>query len=140
MDMQQKQIAAGETIFTEGESGDLAYLIATGTVGIFRTVDGEESLLGELEAGQLFGEMALISDKPRTATAKAQTDVVCFEVPNLVFETELNGSSALMRSLVHNLIGHTRSLMDRLDQGEEEDEVPKAIFHYPDDHKTYHTK
>ncbi len=84
MDMQQKQIAAGETIFTEGESGDRAYLIATGTVGIFRTVDGEESLLGELEAGQLFGAMALYSNKTRTAPANAQTDVGCFEMANVV--------------------------------------------------------
>jgi CRP-like cAMP-binding protein len=70
---------------------------------------------GNLEAGQLFGEMALIGDKPRTATAKAASDCLCFELPHKVFESELTDSSAPMRSLVHNLIGHIRSLMDKLD-------------------------
>ncbi|MBO32558.1 MAG: hypothetical protein CMM74_06215 [Rhodospirillaceae bacterium] len=49
--------------------------------------------------------MALISDKPRTATAAAKGDVVCFIVPQVVFQIELDESSALMKSLVLNLIG-----------------------------------
>ncbi len=137
MDMPQRRFSQGDIIFKEGDLGDTAYLVATGAVGIFRSVDGEETLLGEVEAGQLFGEMALIGDKPRTATARAAADCLCFEVPHKVFESELSDSSALMRSLVHNLIGHIRSLMDKLGEDEEEDEVPAAIYHIPEDFKTY---
>ncbi len=135
--MPQKQFSQGEIIFKEGDLGDTAYLVASGADGIYSLVDGEETLLGEVEAGQLFGEMALIGDKPRTATARAAADCLCFEVPHRVFESELTDSSALMRSLVHNLIGHIRSLMDKLDEDEEEDEVPAVIYHVPDDYKTY---
>jgi len=135
--MEQKAFADGEVIFSEGDSGEEAFLVATGSVEISRNVDGEGQVLGTIEAGHLFGEMALISDKPRTATATAKGNTVCFLVPKLVFQAELDGSSALMKSLVINLISHVRSLMERLEAGEEEDETPGVIFHYPSDHKTY---
>jgi hypothetical protein len=58
-------------------------------------------------------------------------------VPQKVFDSELQGSSALMRSLVINLIAHIRSLMGQLDDARKTDEEPDVIFHYPTDHKTY---
>ena len=85
----------------------------------------------------MFGEMALISDKPRSATAIAAKDSICVLVPQVVFDSELQGSSALMRSLVINLIGHIRSLMGQLEAAKKVDEELDVIFHYPSDHKTY---
>jgi len=68
--------------------------------------DGETVVLGENKAGSLFGEMALISDLPRSATAMVKEQCVVYLVPRTVFETELGGTSALMRSLVLKLINH----------------------------------
>jgi CRP-like cAMP-binding protein len=50
--------------------------------------------------------MALISDLPRSATAMVKEQCVVYLVPRTVFETELGGTSALMRSLVLKLINH----------------------------------
>ena len=85
----------------------------------------------------MFGEMALISDKPRSATATAAEVTICVLVPQVVFDSELQGSSALLRSLVLNLVGHIRSLMAQLDEAKKVDEEPDVVFHYPSDHKTY---
>lgn len=62
----------GQTIFREGEPGDRLYIVVEGQVDI---VTGSR-ILETVEAGGILGEMALIDDKPRSATAIARTDCV----------------------------------------------------------------
>ena len=62
--------AAGQTIFSQGDSGEAMYVVIEGKVAL--TVNG--TLVEELEAGGLFGELALIDTAPRIATAVASTD------------------------------------------------------------------
>lgn len=58
-----------EEIFAEGDTGDGAYFILDGSVSVIAfTSDFKEIVLGELGAGQIFGEMALIDDKPQSAS------------------------------------------------------------------------
>ena len=62
---------AGEALFQEGDQGDRAYVVQEGNVDIVKNgVDGEV-ILGTVEKGGIFGEMALIDDQPRMATAIA---------------------------------------------------------------------
>ncbi|MAF48157.1 MAG: cyclic nucleotide-binding domain-containing protein [Rhodospirillales bacterium] len=138
--MDQKQYTAGECIFEENADGDTAFLLASGVIEISRIVDGEDTVLGQIEAGQIFGEMALITDQPRTATARAKQDSVCFLVPQEAFQSELDSSSALMKSLVINLIRHIRSLMDQLDDATKNSAPPDVVFHQPESFKSYKVK
>lgn len=64
-----QSFAPGQTIFQEGESGDRMYLIAEGRVDIL--LGGQ--LLETVESGSILGELALIDNKPRSATAIART-------------------------------------------------------------------
>jgi CRP-like cAMP-binding protein len=58
-----------EEIFNEGDTGNGVYFILDGKVRVITfTSDFKEIVLGELESGQIFGEMALIDDKPRSAS------------------------------------------------------------------------
>jgi len=134
--MDQKNFDKGEIIFKEGEPGDSAFLVASGRVQITRVQNGTASVIGEIKSGQLFGEMALINDKPRTATAIAAEPTVCYLVPQVVFQNELNGSSALMRAMVLNLISHIRSLMNQMDAAEKAAQ-PGVVFHQPTSFKNY---
>jgi CRP-like cAMP-binding protein len=61
---------AGETIFEQGDAGNVMYGVAGGEVDIW--VRGK--LVETVGEGGIFGEMALIDDSPRSATAKARTD------------------------------------------------------------------
>lgn len=69
------QFEAGDEIFTEGDPAEDAFVIDSGEVDIVKEVDGEPVVLARLEAGEIFGEMGLVDDKPRSAGARAATAV-----------------------------------------------------------------
>ena len=62
--------AAGQTIFQEGQPGDFMYVVQEGEIKIF--YQGQE--IDAAGPGGIIGEMALIDDRPRSATAVAATD------------------------------------------------------------------
>ena len=61
---------AGQTLFNEGEKGELMYVLMSGTANIFV----RDKLVETAEAGAMVGEMAMIDDVTRTATVIARTD------------------------------------------------------------------
>lgn len=68
--------APGETIFRQGSEGDFVYSIIDGQVEIVREEpNGEERVINRAGPGEYFGEMALVSHAPRTATVRAVTTV-----------------------------------------------------------------
>jgi CRP-like cAMP-binding protein len=71
----EKEFSPGEVIFREGEVGDAFYLVLEGKVRISKHVPGAgEEALAILGQGDYFGEMALIDEFPRSASAIAHTD------------------------------------------------------------------
>ena len=77
--MELKKFKKGEVIFKEGAYESLMYDIRWGKVGIYANYGtGDERLLKELEAEEVFGEMGLIDASPRSATAVAlENNVQC---------------------------------------------------------------
>ena len=70
--MREKSFAQGEIIFREGEAGAEAFRILEGRIEISIHIDGQgDAPLGHLLPGDIFGEMALLDDKPRSASARA---------------------------------------------------------------------
>lgn len=69
---------ANQTIFKEGDDGDALYLLRSGSATVSRDFGGHEVVLAYVPAGQYVGEMALVSDMPRTATVRTtvRTDVI----------------------------------------------------------------
>lgn len=64
-----------ETIFYEGEPGVGMYIVQEGTIGIYKNKsDQEKELLAQLTTGEFFGELALLDETPRSATAIALED------------------------------------------------------------------
>jgi hypothetical protein len=84
----QVRFAAGETIFEQGDRGDLVYMIVAGQVEALRVDEnGEERLLATMGPGEYFGEMALISEAPRTATVRAKSAVEAVSMGRADFTT-----------------------------------------------------
>ncbi|WP_320169758.1 cyclic nucleotide-binding domain-containing protein [Maridesulfovibrio sp.] len=64
----------GDVIFREGDKGNLAFMIQSGTVNIIKNINGKQSVLATLGPGEIFGEMAIISKAPRVAGAEASSE------------------------------------------------------------------
>jgi CRP-like cAMP-binding protein len=78
----------GENVFRQGDVGDLVYVITEGEVEVLREeADGGERLLATMGPGEYFGEMALLSDAPRTATVRARTEVEAIAMARADFTT-----------------------------------------------------
>ncbi|MDR2343261.1 MAG: cyclic nucleotide-binding domain-containing protein [Spirochaetaceae bacterium] len=74
-------------VFADGEPGQSLYIIQKGSVRITKILDGNEIILAILKQGDIFGEMALLENKPRSASAIAQEDgTVLMEVLKMNFE------------------------------------------------------
>ena len=75
-----KTYKAGEVIFCEYEQGTDFYLISEGKVKILKVLQDEEKMLDILGKGEFFGEMSIIENEPRSATAVASEDslLLCF--------------------------------------------------------------
>jgi eukaryotic-like serine/threonine-protein kinase len=65
----------GATIVSEGDVGDSAFLIMSGTCRAFRDLDGEREDLSVMKQGDFFGELALVLDEPRSASVEAIDEV-----------------------------------------------------------------
>jgi CRP-like cAMP-binding protein len=75
------QATAGEILIAEGEYASSMFIVIQGHVKVVRELDGgKELVLAELEDGAFFGEMALLSDAPRTASVIAVADTMLFEI------------------------------------------------------------
>jgi len=75
--MQTVMFRAGDTIMSEGEGGNSAFLIVSGSVEVSVGQGANPKTVGTLGAGEVFGEMCLIEPAPRSATVKAVTDAEC---------------------------------------------------------------
>jgi CRP/FNR family transcriptional regulator, cyclic AMP receptor protein len=98
----------GDKIFREGDPGDTAYVIQSGAVEIFKTVDGNETVLATLGQGGMFGEMALIGEKPRMATARASEGTTVIVISRMMFENKLAKADPFIRALLNILADSVR--------------------------------
>ncbi len=107
-EVQEKQIFAGTTLFREGDPGDALYFILDGQLEISQLMGADrEIVLGVFQAGDYFGEMSLLDDKPRSATARTVTDCWLLALNKTDFDNLLDNNPALARRL-------TRAISDRL--------------------------
>ena len=90
-----RRLAAGTCIVSEGEPGEAAFVVVQGTCVVYKQVRGERRELRRLEPGGVFGEAAIFSPGPRTASVDAVTDVVLGVVTREIIEAGLGLDSAL---------------------------------------------
>jgi len=103
-----KTFLKGQTIFKEGDPGNLAYLIRSGSVDIYKVMNNKKILLERLQPGEIFGEMSIISKEPRSANAAANeyTEMVVINQKDL--EVSINKSLPIVQALANLLIKRLR--------------------------------
>lgn len=98
--LERRHIPKNQLLIEEGEIGSQAYLIQSGLVSVFIKKDGKEIELTRLQAGQIVGEMAMVSDGPRTASVRAITEVNVIVIGRQQFEEKLKDSDPTIRAIV----------------------------------------
>ncbi len=94
---------AGHTLIAEGDDSQTAYFLYAGRAGVYKETDGGRRRLGELEEGQLFGEMAYLLNETRTASVVAETDVTVLALPPRILEELMRHSAPLSRRIIDTL-------------------------------------
>ncbi len=87
-----KEYKRGEIIFSEFEPGNSFFVIKEGQVKVTKIVDNNEKTLDVFEPGDIFGEMAIIENRPRSATVEAITFVKLLEFKKENFTTLLQSN------------------------------------------------
>lgn len=108
-------LSSGSTIFNEGEKGDQAYLISSGVVTISHNANESQSGLAvsNLGRGTLFGEMPLIDNQPRAATAIAKTNVELVVLNRETFWQKIRDDQQCMGSVLRMLCDRVRESNSR---------------------------
>ena len=110
----------GEPLFNEGETGDSVHLIRRGSVTVSRRIGGRDIVLSYVAAGNYVGEMALLSDAPRSATVRAAINhTETIRIEGQAFKRLMSRSDALRHQV-------EQKFEDRIQQNERMANAPEA--------------
>ena len=111
--LQRQLYDPGDQIFKEGDEGRLAYVVEEGEVEIFVIIDDHEQVLGTVGKDGIFGEMALIDNKPRMAAARASTSCTIICVTRQMFDEKVNQADPFIRGLLKILADNNRDMTSK---------------------------
>jgi len=127
------KLSKGEYVFEEGDEAVFAYVLTEGEIEIVQITKGEEHVLGKVEKGTVFGEMAIIDGFPRSASARAASDCKVQEVGHKEFLTYISKKPDAAFSIMTRLSGFVRSA-DK--QASKSNLLRKSDFQDQDDNET----
>ncbi len=109
--MQRLSLQPGQGVFEEGDPADALYIVESGSVSVFaRNRDlGVELEVARLDPGQVFGEIALLTEAPRNASVRALVATTCLVLPRPVF-------LKICEQLPQVMLAVVKTLAKRLDE------------------------
>ena len=111
--MQELRYAAGATIYNEGDPGDAMFIIKEGEIEVLRSVGEGDTRLAVLPKGAIFGEMAVLRDRPRSTTTRALGPVCLVVMPKEAFLNAFNRDNPLG-------LKQLRTLCERLSRADDQ--------------------
>ena len=112
--MSRAHFAEGQVLFREGDPADSVFRLLSGAVDILRELDGDPILLGTVGAGQFIGEMGVVENRPRSATARAASEVEVEIFTPTEFLDHIASSPRAARELIERLSQRLREADDRI--------------------------
>jgi CRP-like cAMP-binding protein len=113
----EKEYAVGETVFLQGDPGKALFIVLSGRILILRSRNAVEEQVASLDQGSYFGELALIDDQPRSASARAAEPSVLLILYKSDFDDLIEGHRVLaikvMANLLKALAGYVRVSQSR---------------------------
>ncbi len=118
---------AGTVLFEENDPGSRMFVIRTGRVRIFRRVADSEIVLAFLGPGEFFGEMALLENLPRSATAETMEPTMLIEVDGTTFEEMVHGNAEIAVRMLRKLASRVRESDRRIQNLLGEGDLGRAV-------------
>ena len=125
---QRKQFDAGARIFSAGDASDLCYQIFSGSVNILLDVKGIDRVVATLGPGEVFGEMGIIDDGPRSASAIAAADTVCIAYTADDIMHQIDSNPETMAAIMKTLIKRLRDANHAIEDGDADTQLTKRIL------------
>jgi len=114
----------GSLIIEEGSVGLGLFLVTAGRVEVFKGVAGSEVPLGEVEAGDILGELAVLDHEVRSASARALERTSCLLITRDSFQTLLRKEPDVAWCIVPALTERIREMQQRVLEGPAPDDLP----------------
>lgn len=95
--------ASGETLINEGDTTREAFFIYAGKAAVFKQFDEAEKRLMQIDEGNLLGEMAYLLNEPRTASVRAETELIALVLPPEMLEELMHYSAPFSRRIIDSL-------------------------------------
>lgn len=133
--LDKQTLRTGEILFEQGDPGDRIYIIEEGQLELFiRSPEGNRQVLTVLGEGDALGEMALLTDEPRSATAAAMTDTSLYVIDRQTFERLIEEQASLSKYVIRLLSKRLVTTNERLQQSNElrKQRVESELRHLPE--------
>ncbi len=98
--------APSQIVFEEGARGDAMYVVIAGQFEVFRRMNGDDAHIAFVNPGEHFGEMALLRDKPRTASVQAVTPAVALCLSRTILFSRPGMTVDLLKNMVGLMAEH----------------------------------
>ena len=109
-----RAIPKGRAIFDQGQDADAAFIVRSGCVVVtLNTLDGRELVINEMRAGDLFGEVALLTQSTRTATATTSQASEIIIIPRDEFLAKIAADPNISPHIIQTLAQRLRSSAER---------------------------
>jgi len=110
-----KKIPANTVLFQEGDVGDNMFIIQSGRVKISKRIRGVEKTLATLEKGEFLGEMAILNDKPRSASAETLEECEMLVIDRKTFDALIRGNAEIAVRFIKRLADRLRETNDQME-------------------------
>jgi CRP-like cAMP-binding protein len=103
MDRFARDAVTGTVLFREGDAGHDVYVVQSGCVRLTRRIRGRDHLIADMGAGEVFGEMSILNDKPRAATATVVEDAHFLVLDPRTFEAMIKANTEIAVRIIKKL-------------------------------------
>lgn len=97
----RRDFESGEQVFAEGEEGHAMYIVTRGAFEVYRRLSGQDVFIASVEPGDHFGEIALLSNHPRSASVRAIQSSSAIRLSKQAVMSEHRAAALLFRNMAH---------------------------------------
>jgi CRP-like cAMP-binding protein len=109
---EKAEMKKGEVLIEQGTTGSIFYIVAEGLVGVYRKRAFMDKRIASLGPGSFFGEMALLSRQPRSATVACEEDGIVFTLLRDIFRNVILGNPHLAEMINRTAAKRREELVD----------------------------